>query len=73
MTAPQPPRNGAVIDINQLRTGSVYRATTSAGASVGEYLGMEAPHGDRSILLRHAAGTASIAIADVTAIHPEAA
>jgi hypothetical protein len=50
-----------------------YRATTKAGTTVGEYLGMEADYGYRSILLRHEAGTESIARSAVMSIQPAAA
>ena len=56
-----------------LRRGSLYRATTSGGITIGEYLGMEAPHGDLAILLRHSAGTHSIEMAHVMSIEPIAA
>jgi hypothetical protein len=62
MTAPQ--------NLNQLRRGAIYRATTRVGIAIGEYLGMEAPHGDRAILLRHGYGTESIALSEVTSIRP---
>jgi hypothetical protein len=39
----------------------------------GEYLGMETPHGDRSILLRHRTGTESIALTDITSLQPATA
>jgi len=58
---------------NHLRRGGIYRATTSGGTSVGEYLGMEALYGDRAILLRHASGTESIYQRDVVSIVPAAA
>lgn len=54
--------------MNHLRRGVTYRATTRHGIAFGEYLGMEAPHGDRAIILRHGAGVASIALHDVTSI-----
>lgn len=60
-------------DLNHLERGKVYFATTRYGTAVGEYLGMETPFGDRSILLRDAGGTASIATRDVTSILPLAA
>jgi hypothetical protein len=53
---------------NRLQRGARYRAVTAAGVAVGEYLGMESLHGDHAILLRGAAGTASIARSDVTAL-----
>ena len=51
--------------LNHLQRGATYRATTRHGATIGEYLGMETPHGQRAILLRHGAGTASISIHDI--------
>ena len=54
--------------INHLRRGETYRATTAHGVAVGEYLGIESPYGDRAILLRHRAGTESIALSEVTSI-----
>jgi hypothetical protein len=60
-------------NLYQLRPGVTYRATTRNGIAVGEYLGMETPHGDRAILLRHAGGTESIPLEAVTAIHRAAA
>jgi len=56
-----------------LRRGATYRATTADGSATGEYLGMEAPHGDLAILLRHAEGTHSIELTDVTTIEALAA
>ncbi len=60
-------------NLNHLKLGSTYRATTSRGTTAGEYLGMETPHGDRSILLRSGASTASIALADLTGLVSSAA
>lgn len=57
---------------NQLRRGSSYRATTRLGITVGEYLGMESPHGDRALLLRNCGGTASIPLRHVTSIRAAA-
>ena len=59
-------------DIRLMR-GSTYRAMTRVGEATGEYLGMEAPHGDLAILLRHPGGTHSIEIEDVTSIERLAA
>jgi len=56
-----------------LTRGATYRATTLGGTATGEYLGMEAPHGDLAILLRHEAGVHSIELCDVTSIHAMAA
>ncbi len=54
--------------VNDLERGATYLATTHRGATTGEYLGIEAPHGDRALLLRHEAGTASVPLASITAI-----
>jgi len=61
-------RASAPWNLNDLRLGTTYRATTSAGTTAGEYLGMETPYGDRSILLRNGAGTESIALAELTGL-----
>lgn len=61
------------LDLNQLRRGVTYRATTQAGSAVGEYLGMEALYGDRALMLRHATGTESISRQDILAIAAVAA
>jgi hypothetical protein len=60
-------------DASNLRRGLLYRATTAGGSTIGEYLGMEAPHGDLAILLRAEAGTHSIELTNVTSIEPIAA
>jgi hypothetical protein len=60
-------------DINQLRRGSIYWATTEDAIAVGEYLGLETLYGDTAILLRHPLGIESIALTDVTSIWPAAA
>ena len=73
MPAPMTTRTTATPNLNHLRRGATYRATTRATTVVGEYLGEEAPHGDRAILLRHGAGTTSIEVGSVTSIYPEAA
>ncbi len=73
MNTPQTPRQDAAWNLNSLRRGITYRATTRQGTAAGEYLGMEAPHGDRAILLRHGARTESIPLSDVTSIQPVAA
>ncbi len=72
MTAPTTSRADARRNLNHLRRGEVYRATTRVGTAIGEYLGMEVSHGDRSILLRHGAGTESIALRDITSIQAAA-
>ena len=56
-----------------LMRGTTYRATTRTGTAIGVYLGMEAPHGDLAILLRHAEGIHSIEVDDVTSIQRLAA
>jgi hypothetical protein len=66
-------RSCAPWNINQLRRGATYRATTHIGSTAGQFLGLETPHGDRSILLRNRSGTASISLSDITAICPTAA
>jgi hypothetical protein len=77
MTARHYVSNAAAFDVapgrTNLRRGSLYRATTPGGTTIGEYLGMEAPHGDLAILLRASAGTESIELTDVTSIEPIAA
>lgn len=73
MTARHYAFDDATINESTLRRGSTYRAITADGAADGEYLGMEAPHGDLAILLRHAAGTHSIELTEVTSIHQLAA
>jgi len=57
----------------RLERGLTYKATTRTGTATGEYLGLEAPHGDLAIMLRHAAGTDSIELTDVVTIHRAAA
>lgn len=56
--------------VHQLRRGQTYQAITNQGITVGEYLGMEVPYGEWAILLRHGAGTESIAVSALTSIHP---
>ena len=60
MTTHHTSRSRADLDLNHLKRGAVYRAETSAGTSIGEYLGMEHDYGSRAVLLRNAAGTDSI-------------
>lgn len=47
-------------NLNHLRRGGIYRATTPNGITLGEYLGMEAVYGERAVMLRGQAGTASL-------------
>jgi len=57
----------------RLERGTTYRATTTIGEATGEYLGMEAPHGDLAILLRDIDRVHSIELDDVTTIERLAA
>lgn len=57
----------------RMKRGRTYRATTKTGTACGEYLGMEAPHGDLAILLRGADGVHSIELDHVTGIERLAA
>lgn len=68
MQAHDPMQEGPALDLNHLERGSRYRATTRHGVAVGEYLGLEAPFGERAILLRHDRHTASIALDDLESI-----
>lgn len=61
------------LDAKNLKLGNTYRATTSTGSSIGEYLGMETPYGEWSILLRHPTGTESIAVNNVLSVERQAA
>ena len=47
-------------NLNHLRRGAIYLATTHDGDTVGEFLGMEALYGERSVMLRNDRGTTSI-------------
>ena len=73
MKAQDTSRASAPWNLNNLHLGSIYRATTRHRTTAGEYLGMETPYGDRSILLRHRTGTESIALSDITSLRPTAA
>jgi hypothetical protein len=53
-----------------LTRGAHYTATTPSGSVRGEYLGVETPHGDWSILLRGVTGVESVAIDAITSIDP---
>lgn len=72
MRAPQTsrPRQSS---LTRLEPGATYRATTCSGTTVGEYLGLETPHGDRTILLRGVSGTAAIPVSELISIRPQAA
>jgi len=73
MPAQHTSRASAQLNLNHLRRGLVYRATTMSGTATGEYLGMEAMYGSRSVLLRNATGTDSIDRRELTSIVPIAA
>ena len=73
MTTPRTPRDRAHHNLNHLRRGITYLATTTRGTTVGEYLGMETSYGDKAILLRHGAGTESLTIDTVCSIRRVAA
>ena len=68
MTARTTSRKSASSNVHHLRRGAEYRATTHNLIAIGEYLGMETPHGDRAILIRNSAGTESIALEELTSI-----
>ena len=68
MTAPHTARTVAPWKFNHLQRGATYEAKTNRGSITGEYLGMEAPYGDRAILIRHATGTDSIALCCITSV-----
>ena len=72
MKAPHPPRR-PLRAANRLERGATYQARTRTGTTVGEYLGMETPYGDRAILLRHRSGTDSIPLDEILSIRPKAA
>lgn len=72
MKAHNTPRTNARPDFNHLTRGARYTATTRHGATTGEYLGIEAPYGEWAIILRHRAGSESIAVESVTAIRAAA-
>ncbi len=68
MTAPTTSFRDRSRNLNHMRRGLIYLAVTSAGATLGEYLGIESAHDERAILLRNAAGTESIAVGDLTSV-----
>lgn len=74
MTAPFRSRSDATIDINHLRQGKTYTATTRAGlVAIGEYLGIEVICDEWRILLRERTGTRSIAIRELESMFAPAA
>lgn len=58
----------SALNLNHLRRGWTYTATTSAGATVGEYLGMEDLWGERAVLLRNNLGTESLSRGEIVSI-----
>jgi hypothetical protein len=63
----------ATTEINRLRMGGAYRATTLAGRSTeGEYLGIEVAYDEWRMILRGATGIESIALDDVASVHAAA-
>lgn len=73
MTASGTSHKDANANLNHLVRGRIYRASTRYGTTIGEYLGMETPYGNRAILLRHRAGTVSIRRRDIESIQPTVA
>lgn len=69
MTAPSTSEPKPIFSLSDLRRGRLYRTYTRAGGAIGEYLGLETPHGTSSILLRSQAGTESIAVRDIVSVH----
>lgn len=63
-----PARNNTQTNLNHLRRGGTYLATTANGTTVGEFLGMEAMYGERSVMLRNDRGTTSIWRGDILSI-----
>lgn len=57
----------------RMKRGRTYRATTTNGETTGEYLGLEAPHGDLAILLRDSDRVYSLAMDSVMTIERLAA
>jgi hypothetical protein len=55
-------------NLNHLRRGATYLATTHDGHTVGEFLGMEALYGERSVMLRNDRGTTSISRTHILSI-----
>jgi hypothetical protein len=67
-------QNAATIDINHLRVGGIYEATTQSGrTATGEYLGIEVTHDDWMIILRNRAGSESIPVNALASVHQAAA
>ena len=73
MTTTKHARADAPFDINHLRRGEFYRATSCTGRSVtGEYLGVEVAYDEWRILLRTVASTESLAIRHLDVVLPTA-
>lgn len=73
MTTPTTSPDSPPWIFEQLRRGATYRVATRSGSTVGEFLGIETPHGEWAILIRHTAGTDSIPCSLVTSIESAAA
>ncbi len=59
----------AAPNLNHLRRGATYLATTHDGDdTVGEFIGMEAMYGERSVMLRNDLGTTSISRTHISSI-----
>ncbi|MBK5267734.1 MAG: hypothetical protein JJE47_09900 [Acidimicrobiia bacterium] len=70
MQAHQGSQIAATIDINHLRVGGIYEATTQSGrTATGEYLGIEVAHDDWMIILRNRAGAESIPVKVLTSVY----
>lgn len=74
MTASRPSHLQPLPELNSLRDGGVYRATTLDGlVAVGEYLGVEVTHGEWAIMLRSGSGTMSLPLHRLGSVLPMAA
>lgn len=74
MQAHQESQIAATIDINHLRIGGIYEATTQSGRiATGEYLGIEVAHDDWMIILRSRVGSESIPVNALASVHGTAA
>jgi hypothetical protein len=63
------PASPTTLDINYLKRGSIYRVDTRDGVVTGEYLGIETPFGEWSILIRRSSRTESISLRQVTSVY----
>jgi hypothetical protein len=74
LTAQITTQSNEAINLNHLRQGGTYIATTRSGlVTSGEYLGVEVSYDQWRILLRGATRTASIAISDLESVYSQAA